>query len=75
MLRLDDLQIVVRTADLGSLSAAARDLDVSPAVASAALKRLEQQLEVRLFARSTRSLRMTPKASSLWAMPAQLCKA
>ncbi len=61
MLRLDDLQIVVRTADLGSLSAAARDLDVSPAVASAALKRLEQQLEVRLFARSTRSLRLTPE--------------
>ncbi|WP_137820359.1 LysR family transcriptional regulator [Pseudomonas sp. 2FG] len=61
MLRLDDLQIVVRTADLGSLSAAARTLDVSPAVASAALKRLERQLEVRLFARSTRSLRLTPE--------------
>src|SRR6218665_2402523 len=61
MLRLDDLEIVVRTADLGSLSAAARELDVSPAVASAALKRLEQELEVRLFARSTRSLRGTPE--------------
>ncbi|MDH4652143.1 MULTISPECIES: LysR family transcriptional regulator [unclassified Pseudomonas] len=61
MLRLDDLALFVSTADHGSLSAAARKLDVSPAVASAALKRLEQQLEVRLFARSTRSLRLTPE--------------
>jgi DNA-binding transcriptional LysR family regulator len=61
MLRLDDLQLFVRTAEAGSLSAAARLLDVSPAVASAALKRLEQQLQVRLLVRSTRSLRLTPE--------------
>ncbi|WP_439859754.1 LysR family transcriptional regulator [Pseudomonas sp. MBLB4136] len=59
MIRFDDLQLFVRTAQSGSLSAAARLLDISPAVASAALKRLEQQLEVRLFVRSTRSLRLT----------------
>ncbi|ERI51013.1 hypothetical protein N878_24165, partial [Pseudomonas sp. EGD-AK9] len=61
MLRFDDLQLFVRTAETGSLSAAARLLEVSPAVASAALKRLEQQLQVRLLARSTRSLRLTPE--------------
>ena len=61
MLRFDDLQLFVRTAETGSLSAAARLLDVSPAVASAALNRLEQQLQVRLLARSTRSLRLTPE--------------
>jgi DNA-binding transcriptional LysR family regulator len=59
MLRFDDLQLFVRTAEAGSLSAAARVLEISPAVASAALKRLETQLDVRLFARSTRSLRLT----------------
>ncbi|MBV6289732.1 LysR family transcriptional regulator [Pseudomonas aegrilactucae] len=59
MLRTDDLQLFVRAAELGSLSAAARLLDLSPAVASAALKRLEAQLGVRLLARSTRSLRLT----------------
>lgn len=59
MLRTDDLQLFVRAAELGSLSAAARQLDLSPAVASAALKRLEAQLSVRLLARSTRSLRLT----------------
>ena len=61
MLRFDDLQLFVCTADLGSLSAAARRLEISPAVASAALKRLEQQLQARLFNRSTRSLRLTPE--------------
>ena len=58
MLRFDDLQLFVRAADLGSLSAAARVMDLSPAVASAALKRIEAQLGVRLLARSTRSLRL-----------------
>lgn len=50
----------VRTAEEGSLSAAARLLGQSPAVASAGLKRLEAELGVMLFARSTRSLRLTP---------------
>lgn len=59
MPRFDDLQLFVRAAELGSLSAAARLLDLSPAVASAALKRLELQLGARLLARSTRSLRLT----------------
>jgi len=59
MLRLDDLQVFVRTADRGSLSAAAREMDISPALASAAVKRLESELGLRLFARTTRSLRLT----------------
>lgn len=59
MLRLDDLNVFVRTADRGSLSAAARELEISPALASAAVKRLEGELGLRLFARTTRSLRLT----------------
>lgn len=59
MLRFDDLQLFVRIAQQGSLSAAGRLLDISPAVASAGLKRVEQQLQARLFVRSTRSLRLT----------------
>jgi DNA-binding transcriptional LysR family regulator len=58
MLRLDDLTVFVRTADRGSLSAAARELEISPALASAAVKRLEG-VGLRLFARTTRSLRLT----------------
>jgi DNA-binding transcriptional LysR family regulator len=61
MERLEDLQIFVHTADNASLSAAARELDLTPAVASAALKRLETALDTRLLVRSTRSLRLTPE--------------
>lgn len=60
MIRLDDLTVFVLSADNGSLSAAARLLNIAPAVASAAIKRLESKLGVRLLARSTRSLRLTP---------------
>jgi len=59
MVRFEDLRIFIAAADLGSFSAAARELDLTPAVASAALKRLEQALDTRLFVRSTRSLRLT----------------
>ena len=59
MLRFDDLTVFVQTADRGSLSAAARDLEISPALASSALKRLEAAVGLRLFARTTRSLRLT----------------
>lgn len=56
---LQDLEIFVRIADNGGLTAAARLLDLSPAVASAALKRLEADLGVLLFVRTTRSMRLT----------------
>ncbi|MGE8482450.1 MAG: LysR family transcriptional regulator [Pseudomonas sp.] len=54
-----DLEIFVRTADSGSISAAARALELTPAAASIALKRLETRLGIRLLARSTRSMRLT----------------
>ncbi|KGD89265.1 LysR family transcriptional regulator [Achromobacter sp. RTa] len=59
MVRFEDLRIFLAAADQGSFSAAARELDLTPAAASAALKRLELALEARLFVRSTRSLRLT----------------
>lgn len=60
MKALQDLDIFVRTVDSGSLSATARALGLTPAATSAALKRLEAELGVALFVRSTRSLRLTP---------------
>ncbi|GJG97924.1 LysR family transcriptional regulator [Cupriavidus pauculus] len=59
MIRLDDLQLFVRTAALGSFSNAAREADLLPGQVSAAIQRLERELDIRLFARSTRSLRLT----------------
>ena len=54
-----DLKVFVRSADTGSLTAAARGLGLTPAAASIALKRLETRLGIRLLARSTRSMRLT----------------
>ncbi|MGZ2745224.1 LysR family transcriptional regulator [Burkholderia stagnalis] len=59
MIRLDDVQVFVQTADAGSFSAAARQLDMSPALASSSVQRLEGELGVRLFVRSTRSMRLS----------------
>lgn len=56
---LHDLEVFVKTADCGSLSLAARLLDISPAVASLSIKRLEADLKIALFARTTRSIRLT----------------
>lgn len=58
-MKLEDLDLFVRTADSGNITAAARELDISPAAASAAIKRLEQQIDNSLFIRSTRKLRLT----------------
>lgn len=70
MPRADDLQLswlegFVRLAEAGSLSAAARQLHQTPAAASAALKRLEALMQVRLVERSTRSLRLTAEGEVL----------
>jgi DNA-binding transcriptional LysR family regulator len=56
---LGDLSLFLRVLDLGSISAAARSLDLSVAVASQRLKRLERELGVRLLHRTTRQLRPT----------------
>jgi len=55
----NDLSLFVHTADSGSITRAAEQLDITVASASAALKRLEKQLQVQLFIRSTRQLRIT----------------
>ena len=59
MKAIKDLLIFVHTAETGSLTAAAHLLDLTPAAASAALKRLEAELDVQLMVRSTRNLRLT----------------
>ncbi|MBA1242769.1 LysR family transcriptional regulator [Pseudomonas japonica] len=59
MVRFEDLQLFVRTAALGSFSNVAREVGLLPGQVAAAVKRLERDVDVRLFARSTRSLRLT----------------
>lgn len=59
MIRFEDLTLFVRSAMLGSFSRAAREANLLPGQVSAAIQRLERVLDRRLFARSTRSLRLT----------------
>lgn len=56
---LEDLQVVLKVAELRSITAAATDLDMRVATASAALKRVERKLGVDLFIRTTRKLRLS----------------
>ncbi len=65
MERLDDLALFLRVLDQGSISAAARSLDLSPALASQRLARLEKELGVRLLHRTTRRLHPTPEGLDL----------
>ncbi|WP_312327372.1 LysR substrate-binding domain-containing protein [Stenotrophomonas sp.] len=59
MVRFEDLHLFARTAALGSFSNAAREADLLPGQVAAAIARLERELDLRLFVRSTRSLRLT----------------
>ena len=60
-MHLDDLALFLRVAHAQSLSEAARHLDQTPASVSARLKRIEEELGVRLVERTTRALRLTPE--------------
>lgn len=56
---LANLESFVRSAELGSFSAAARRLGLTPAAVSRNVAQLERNLGVRLFQRSTRRLTLT----------------
>ena len=56
----DDLLLFVRVAELHSLTAAGRDLRLTPAVVSSRLIRLEKKLGMRLLNRTTRQVDLTP---------------
>jgi DNA-binding transcriptional LysR family regulator len=56
---ISNVRMFVRVYELGSMSAAARDQRTSAAVASARVAELEKHLGVRLFNRTTRSLKPT----------------
>ncbi len=55
----ENIKTFIRVYELGSMSAAARDQRISPAVASSRISQLETHLNVRLFQRTTRMLHAT----------------
>jgi DNA-binding transcriptional LysR family regulator len=56
--------VLVNAALVGSLAGAARRLGISPMVATRRLAALEQDLGVRLFHRTTRSMSLTPEGEA-----------
>lgn len=63
---LDNIRTFVRVYELGSMSAAGRDLRISPAVTSARISQLEDRLGVRLFQRTTRNLSPTEQGEAFY---------
>jgi DNA-binding transcriptional LysR family regulator len=63
MAYLDNIRTFVRVYELGNMSAAARDLRISAAVASSRISQLEDHLNVRLFQRTTRVLNPTEQGT------------
>lgn len=61
----DELRLLIECAHGGSLTAASKVLQITPAAASAMLKKLEARLGARLIERSTRALRLTPAGERL----------
>lgn len=60
-MNIADLKILLKIAELQSITAAANQLDMSSAKASIALKRIEKSLGTQLFVRTTRKLRLSPE--------------
>lgn len=60
------MNIFMRTVEAKSFAAAARSLLLDPAAVSRAIKALEGELGVPLFARSTRALRVTPEGDRFY---------
>ena len=65
MSSLQRLEAFVRSAERSSFSAAARALSLTPAAVSKSVALLEEELGVRLFHRTTRSLRLTEPGERL----------
>ena len=58
-LQLGSIELFCKAAELGGFTAAAESLGVTPAAVSRSVGRLEARLGVRLFARTTRQIRLT----------------
>ena len=59
MANINNIRMFVRVYELKNMSAAARDLRVSAAVASSRIGELEKHLGIRLFTRTTRTIQPT----------------
>jgi len=63
---VQDLRIFEKVVSLGSLSAAAKDMNLSLAVVSKRLQAMEKRMGVRLMQRTTRSQSLTPEGRTFY---------
>src|SRR5262245_7013374 len=68
------IEIFVRAVESGSFVAAARSLLIDPAAVSRAVKGLEEDLAISLFARSTRVLKLTTEGTRFYRDAAQMLR-
>jgi DNA-binding transcriptional LysR family regulator len=64
--QLGSIELFCQAAEAGSFTAAALEAGVTPAAVSRSISRLEARLGVRLFARTTRSIRLTEGGRSYY---------
>lgn len=62
--RAGEMEVFVQVAQLGSFSAAGRQLGLSPSAVSKIITRIETRLGTRLIVRSTRALQLTPEGDT-----------
>ena len=72
---LPEMVTFLRVAELGSFSAAARQLGTTPSAVSRQVSRLEKQLGIQLIQRTTRQLRLTRAGEAAFARCSELAAA
>ena len=63
-MNIDHLKLFVRLAVTHNISSAGKEFGLSPAVASSYIKKLENNLSVRLLHRTTRKVSLTPEGQA-----------
>ena len=63
--KLELYRVFQEVARMGNISAAAQNLFISQSAVSQSIKQLEEQLQVRLFSRSTRGVSLTSEGKLL----------
>jgi len=69
---ITDFEIFARVAAAGNMSAAGREMGLSPAVVSKRLSHMEERLGARLFQRTTRQLKLTETGEGFYSRVVQI---
>ena len=70
----DEIEVFIKVAELGSFSAAASSLNLPQSTVSRRIQRLEDRLEVLLFNRTTRQVKLTTAGKEYYSQCVQIIK-